>query len=104
MDMQIVSQAALSLFCVTCGVGTFVVLVRDGTIRRLKEQNKELNNRLEEITIKRLDEAFEYSDLVFENSKQTEKMLAEKDKKIDELQTEVDNLRHRNKQLERGIK
>ena len=104
VDIQAIGNAGLSLFCLIGGVGIVVMLARDKTIKRLRKQNKELNDRLEEVTLKRLDEAFEYSDLVFSVSKQTEEALAEKNRKIDELQTEVDNLRHRNKQLERGIK
>lgn len=104
VDMQTVSQASLSLFCVTGGIGLFVLLVRDKTIQGLRKQVESLTKKLEEITIKRFDEAVEYADLVLESSKETEKLLAAKDKKIDELQTEVNNLRFRNKQLERGIK
>ena len=104
VDIQAIGNASLSLFCLMGGVGIVVMLARDKTIKRLRKQNKELNDRLEEITMKRFDEAFEYSDLVFSVSKQTEEALSEKNRKIDELQTEVNNLRHRNKQLERGIK
>lgn len=102
VDMQAVSQAALSLFCVSCGVGTVVTLVRDVTIQRQKKQIKELNDRLDEITLKRCDEAFEYADLVFDISRKTEEEFNKKDARINELEAEVKNLRHRNKQLERG--
>lgn len=104
VNIETLSQAAQSLFCVCCGVGAVVMLVRDVTIQRQKRQIKELNERLEEVTVKRFDEAFEYSDLVFSVSKQTEEMANEKDAKIAELEKEIENLRHRNKQLERGIK
>lgn len=102
VDIQALSQAALSLFCVSCGVGTVIMLVRDVTIQRQKKQIKELQDRLEELTIKRFDEAFEYADLVFSVSKSTQEELDKRDAKIGELEAEVKNLRHRNKQLEKG--
>ena len=104
VNMQVVSQAALSLFCISCGVGAVVTLVRDVTIQRQKKQIKELNDRLDEIMLKRCDEAFEYADLVFDISRKTEEEFNKKNAQIDELEAEVKNLRHRNKQLEKGVK
>lgn len=109
VDIQALSQAALATFCVIGGAGTVVVLVRDNTIQRQRKHIKELEDRLEEITVKRLDEAFEYADLMFSTSKKTEEEMAKKDKTIAELceglatrDTEICNLRHRIKQLEKG--